>query len=147
MAKSASKKITVKINGKPVVQSGTSNTYQITWTASGSGADDKYCEKFECVWQYKAGKTWFKGEESDAKWTDPRSTTYTPPSNAEYIRFRIRAVSKTHGDNNKEYFKASWVGWVTTDKLKTTQIIGKIKVNIDKIIYADNYPLRATLTL
>lgn len=85
------------------LQSNTDRTMYATWTWSKSNTDH-----YETYWYYDTGDgVWFIGSNSDVK---DNQCTYTAPSNAKRVKFKVKAVSKTRTVNNKEtsYWTAGW---------------------------------------
>lgn len=85
------------------VQSNSDGTLFATWDWS-MGHTDHY----ETEWCYDTGDSvWFVGSKSS---TEEKQSTYSIPSNAKKVRFRVKPVSKTYTSNNKEasYWTASW---------------------------------------
>lgn len=69
-------------------------------------------ENYSIEWSYYTdnGK-WFTGTKSDTK---DKDSTYSAPSNAVKVRFRVKPISKKYTDkNNKEisYWSASWCSY------------------------------------
>lgn len=107
-----------------------------TWTWSKDNT-----EKYEFEWQYHTGvnKLWFDG---DGSTTDRKQSTYTAPSNAEKVRFRVKAISKKRTVNGKEtsYWTSKFSSWKTyTFNNKTPAVPAAPSVEIDK------YKLTATV--
>lgn len=85
------------------IQSNTENTIFATWDWSRSNT-----ENYETEWTYDTGDcVWFIGSKSS---TEDKQSTYSIPSNAKHVRFRVKPVSKTYTSNNKttSYWTASW---------------------------------------
>ena len=85
------------------LQSNSDNTLYATWSWSRS-----HTENYEIEWCYDTGNgVWFVGSKST---TEDKQSTYSIPSNAKKVRFRVKPVSKKYTSNNKEtsYWTASW---------------------------------------
>lgn len=85
------------------VQSNSDTTMFATW-----GWNRTNTEHYEYEWCYDTGDgVWFVGSKAT---TEDKQSTYTIPSNAEKIRFRVKPISKTYYSNDKEtsYWTASW---------------------------------------
>lgn len=88
------------------VQSDNETLAFATWTWGQSNT-----EKYETEWTYHTGdNVWFIGSKSS---TEDMQSTYSIPSNAVKIRFRVKPVSKTYTSNNKEtsYWTANWTSY------------------------------------
>ena len=85
------------------LQSNTDNTLFATWEWTRSNT-----ENYEVEWCYDTGDSvWFVGTKST---TEEKQSTYSIPSNAKVVRFRVKPVSKTYTSNSKttSYWTASW---------------------------------------
>lgn len=92
------------------LQSDTDSTVFATWEWSRSNTD-----KYKVVWNYHTGDgVWFIGEEKEIT---AEQSTYNAPSNAEKVRFKVKAISKKHKVNKKEvsYWTADYTDWKTYD--------------------------------
>lgn len=92
------------------LQSDTDSTVFATWEWSRSNTD-----KYKVVWNYHTGDgVWFIGEEKEIT---AEQCTYNAPSNAEKVRFKVKAISKKHKVNKKEvsYWTADYTDWKTYD--------------------------------
>lgn len=92
------------------IQSNSDNTIFATWTWSKSNTDN-----YRTMWYYATGDgVWFVGSDST---TTYKQSTYSIPSNAKKIKFKVKPISKTKTVNNKEtyYWTANW----STDKIYT----------------------------
>lgn len=92
------------------LQSDTDSTVFATWEWSRSNTD-----KYKVVWNYNTGDgVWFIGEEKEIT---AEQCTYNAPSNAEKVRFKVKAISKKHKVNKKEvsYWTADYTDWKTYD--------------------------------
>lgn len=97
--KNTSKKAKITTFG---LQSNTTSTIYAVWSWDNSNTD-----KYEIKWEYNTGdKVWFIGNESS---TTNKQATYSAPSNAISVRFRVKPVAKTKDKDGKvPYWKASW---------------------------------------
>lgn len=84
------------------LQTNTTNVVYAVWTWDKSNTD-----KYQVKWEYNTGdKTWFVGNESTVT---NKQCTYSAPSNAISVRFRVKPVSKTKNNDGKTYYwTASW---------------------------------------
>lgn len=85
------------------IQSNSDRTMYATWNWS-----KKNTENYQYIWYYGTGDgIWFIGTDSTTKDTQ---CTYTPPSNAIKVKFKVKPISKTHTVNEKEthYWTANW---------------------------------------
>lgn len=92
------------------LQSDTDSTVFATWEWSRSNTD-----KYKVVWNYHTGDgVWFIGEEKEIT---AEQSTYNAPTNAEKVRFKVKAISKKHKVNKKEvsYWTADYTSWKTYD--------------------------------
>lgn len=88
------------------LQSNADNTLFAVWTWS-----KKNTENYSYQWYYTTGDgVWFVGIKQE---TNDKQCTWTIPSNAKRIRFRVKPISKKYTKNNKEtsYWKADWCGY------------------------------------
>jgi LysM repeat protein len=79
------------------------------WTKSNT-------ENYEIQWQYYDSKAgWLSGNKGT---TDIKESTYSMPSGAVKVRFRVKPISKKRTVNNKEtsYWTATWSSYVTFNK-------------------------------
>lgn len=84
-------------------QSDSNGVIFATWSWSKSNT-----ENYEVEWTYDTGDgIWFIGNKST---TEDKQSTYSIPSNAKKVRFRVKPISKTYTSNNKEttYWTAEW---------------------------------------
>ena len=126
-------------------QSNSSGVLFATWTWEKSDT-----QHYEVEWTYDTGDSvWFIGSKST---TEDKQSTYSIPSNAKKVRFRVKPVSKTESKNNKEtsLWTANWstvktysvednppsvppVPAVEIDKYKLTATLDNLDVNATKI--------------
>lgn len=110
------------------LQSNTDNTLFATWSW-----DRSYTDSYQVMWYYDTGDNhWFVGNDSTVKY---KEATYSIPSNARAVLFRVKPISKTHTVNDKEtnYWTASW----STDKIYNVKVTAPKKpptpnVEVDK---------------
>lgn len=92
------------------LQSDTDSTVFATWDWSRSNTD-----KYKVVWNYHTGDgVWFIGKEEEIT---GKQSTYNAPSNAEKVRFKVKAIAKKHKVRKKEvsYWTADYTAWKTYD--------------------------------
>lgn len=85
------------------LQSNTDSTVYATWTWSKSNT-----ENYQVMWYYDTGdNVWFVGTNSHV---DNPQSTYSAPSNAKRVKFKVKPISKTYTSNDKEtsYWTAGW---------------------------------------
>lgn len=71
------------------IQSDSENTIFATWKFN-----KDHVSEYKCMWYYSTGDdVWFVGSDSTEKY---KQSTYSIPSNARSIRFKVKAISKTH---------------------------------------------------
>lgn len=95
-----SSKANIKVFG---LQSNTDRTVYATWTW-----DKDNTENYEVLWYYDSGDgVWFVGSDNTEK---HKQSTYTAPSNAKRVKFKVKPISKKKTVNGKEtsYWTASW---------------------------------------
>lgn len=113
--------------------------------------DKSNTENYKVQWAYHTGDdVWFIGSDST---TEHKQSTYSIPSNATKVRFRVKPISKTYTSNNKEtsYWTAEWTSYktctvsdvtppstpptpeVTIEKYKLTAELDNLDVNATKI--------------
>lgn len=93
-------KATIKVFG---IQSNTDRTLYATWVWS-----KDYTENYKTMWYYDTGDgVWFVGEDGQ---TEYKQSTYTAPTNAKRVKFKVKPISKKKRVNDKEvdYWTASW---------------------------------------
>lgn len=98
--KNTTSRATITVFG---LQSDTDRTVYATWTW-----DKSYTENYQVKWYYDTGDgVWFVGNDSTV--TDKQST-YTAPTNAKRVKFKVKPISKKRTVNNKDtsYWTASW---------------------------------------
>ena len=125
-------KATINVFG---LQSNTDRTMYATWTWSKSNT-----ENYQVIWYYDTGdKVWFIG--SNTKVED-NQCTYTAPTNALRVKFKVKPISKTKTVNDKQtsYWTAGWSTEKTYDfsnNPPTTPAVPTVSI--------DKYKLTATL--
>lgn len=89
------------------LQTGTDRTLFATWDWNKSNTD-----KYEVSWKYDTGDgVWFSGNDGTAQ---IKQSTYSAPSNAIRVAFKVKAVSKKKGKNGV-YWTCSWSTTVKYD--------------------------------
>ena len=84
-------------------QSNSDNTLYANWSWDKSNTDH-----YKVKWAYHTGDdTWFLGSDST---TENKQSTYSYPSNANKVKFKVKPISKTRTVNDKEtsYWTAEW---------------------------------------
>lgn len=118
------------------------NTLFATWNWDRSNTDS-----FKVLWTYNTGNGgWFVGSNSTITIDDDlgnlnRKSTYSIPSNARQVQFKVKPISKTYKSNDKEvnYWEASWSDVKTYTDSTPLATPGTPSVKIEK------YNLTATL--
>ena len=85
------------------IQSNSDGTIFATWSWTRD-----HTENYEVEWYYDTGDgVWFVGTKST---TEDKQSTYSIPSNAERVKFRVKPISKKYTSNDKEtsYWTATW---------------------------------------
>lgn len=88
------------------LQSDSDNLLFAVWTWSKLNV-----EHYSYQWEYGTGDGhWFIGDHST---TTNKESTYSIPSNAKSVQFRIKPIAKKHKVNKKDtpYWKADWTEW------------------------------------
>ena len=96
------------------IQSNTDRTLFTTWNWNRS-----HTKEYKVIWYYDTGNgVWFVGNDST---TEYNQSIYTPPENAVKVKFRVKAISDTYTNNNKEvsYWTSQW----STDKVHTMSVV------------------------
>lgn len=118
------------------LQSNTDRTMYATWTWTKSNT-----ENYQVIWYYDTGDgVWFVGSDSTV---NVKQCTYSAPSNANRVKFKVKPISKKRKVNNKEvaYWTASWSAEKTydfDDNPPTKPSVPTVKI--------DKYTLTAELT-
>lgn len=87
-------------NVKVRLQTGTDRTLFATWDWNKSNTD-----KYEVSWKYDTGDgVWFNGNDGSS---NSKQSTYSAPSNAVRVQFKVKAVSKKKGKNGV-YWTCAW---------------------------------------
>lgn len=97
-------------NVKVGLQSNADNTLLAIWSWGKSKTDN-----YKVQWSYDTGDSvWFYDDTTSTY----KYSTYSIPSNATRVRFRVKPISKTYTKNNKEtsYWTAEWSSWVLFNK-------------------------------
>ncbi len=135
------------------IQSDSDRTLFATWSWSKGNT-----ASYAVLWLYDTGDgVWFVGADSSISINenDPaisRQSTYSIPTNANRVKFKVKPISKTYTKNNKEtsYWTADWstekiynasdippstppVPTVSIDDYKLTATLSNLDVNADKI--------------
>lgn len=114
--------------------------------------DKKNTDHYHVHWLYSTGDNlWFKGSETDEEW---HQSTYTAPSNAKRVKFKVKPVSTTHKVNKKDvhYWTAEWSSYkyytfvdkpetppvptVTSDKYELTAKVSNLDSKIKEVQFS-----------
>lgn len=136
---SNSNKPTIKQFG---LQSNAKDVLFATWSWDRSNT-----ESYKVIWTYDTGSgVWFEGSNStitvDADAPElSRQSTYSIPSNARKVRFKVKPISKKKTTNNKEtsYWEAQW------SDVKTYTDATPLETPPIPTVEIDKYKLTATL--
>ena len=89
------------------LQTGTERTIFATWKWSKS-----HTKEYKCIWYYATGDgVWFIGADTTET---VKQSTYTAPENATKVKFKVKAIAKTHKVNKKDV--AYWTGKFSSEK-------------------------------
>lgn len=130
--KSSSNKATIKRFG---LQSNADNTLFATWVW-----DKDHTKEYKVQWFYDTGNgVWFVGDDST---TTHKQSTYSVPSNAKRVKFKVKPISTTHKVNKKEtnYWKAEW----SNEKVHSFDVNPPLTPSVPEV-KIENYTLTATL--
>lgn len=96
-------------------QTGASSKLYASWEWQKDRTDH-----YEYVWQYYVNGIWFAGSEGNCT---VKNCTYSVPSNAVLVRFKVKAVSTQHKVNNENayYWNGQWSGWTTYNVDRNTE--------------------------
>lgn len=142
VANTTTNRATISVFG---LQSNTDRTVYATWDWTKSNT-----ENYQVMWSYYTGDgVWFVGNDSTTK---HQQSTYTAPSNATGVRFKVKPISKTKIVKGLEttYWTASWsteksysfsdnppstpsIPTVTIDGYKLTATVENLNVNATQI--------------
>ena len=118
------------------LQSNSDSTLFAVWSFN-----NNQTEHYETEWYYDTGDgVWFVGNKST---TEDSQSTYSIPSNAIKVFFRVKPISKTHTVNEKEvnYWKAQW-----SDK-KYYTVVKEIGTPSDPKVELNKQTLKITASL
>ena len=112
------------------LQSDTDRTLFATWDWNKSHTD-----KYHVHWLYSTGNNvWFKGQEEDVEW---KQSTYTAPSNATRVKFKVKPISKTHKVKKKHvhYWTGEWSNYkyYTFDNLPDVPSVPSVTIEDDTL--------------
>lgn len=117
------------------LQSNTDRTMYATWKW-----DKSNTENYQVKWYYDTGDgVWFVGNDSTVT---EKQCTYNAPSNAKWVKFKVKPISKKRKVNNKEtsYWTASW----STEKSYSFSSNPPTTPPVPTVTM-ENYTLKATL--
>lgn len=125
---------------KPVIkafglQANTDNTIYATWTW-----DKSNTEEYRVLWHYATGDgIWFVGNDSNVS---VKQATYSAPSNATKVKFKVKPISKKRKVNGKEtsYWTAQW----STEKVYTFDLNNPEKPSVPSVSI-EKYTLTAEI--
>lgn len=94
------------------LQSNTENNYFATWTWTKYNTTKEYKVEWD---YYTPDLKWFIGDHTTVEQTSIQSSIYSPPSNASYVRVRVKPISTTYKKDNNEvsYWSSPWTPYVT----------------------------------
>lgn len=108
---------TATVSNKPTItafglQSNAENTLFATWTWHKESDTAKY----KVIWSFDTGDgIWFNGNTGEINvdaddFESSKQSTYSIPSNAKHVRFKVKPISKTYEKNGVEtnYWDAEW---------------------------------------
>ena len=133
------------------IQSDTDNTLFATWTWNRNNTNS-----YKVSWTYDTGNgVWFVGNNSEIQVdkdnpSSSKQSTYSIPSNAKRVKFKVKPISKTYTKDDKEtnYWTASWSSEKTFNVSNTPPVAPPTPgVNIDKYkltAVLDNLDVNAT---
>lgn len=117
------------------LQSDTDSTIFAKWEWTKSNTD-----KYSTVWSYKTEDgNWFIGNESD---TTNKESTYSAPSNAVSVRFKLKPIAKTHTVKKKQvayWTIKEWTAWKVYNLKDNPPVIPKAVPTVS----IENYKLLA----
>jgi hypothetical protein len=130
--KNTSNKPTIQYFG---VQAGTDATIFATWSW-----DKSHTDNYKVMWYYDTGnKVWFVGNDGTS---DYKQSTYSAPSNAKRVKFKVKAISTKHTVNKKEV--SYWTGNWSTEKIFNMSNTPPVAPSAPSV-EIKNYKLTATL--
>lgn len=111
--KSKNNSLTPKIKAFGI-QSDSENTVFATWKF-----DKDHTKEYKCIWYYSTGDgVLFVGSETTET---HKQSTYSPPSNALSVSFKVKAIAKTHKVTSTKTEKKKVKGKTKTTKKKVTK--------------------------
>lgn len=130
--KNTSNKPTIQYFG---VQAGTDATIFATWSW-----DKSHTDNYKVMWYYDTGnKVWFVGNDGTSEY---KQSTYSAPSNAKRVKFKVKAISTKHTVNKKEV--SYWTGNWSTEKIFNMSNTPPVAPSAPSV-EIKNYKLTATL--
>jgi hypothetical protein len=124
------------------LQSDGENTLFATWTWTKENQTDNY----KVLWTYDTGKgVWFGSPSSvsvdEDHYASSRQSTFSIPSNAKRVQFKVKPISKTTKVNDTEtvYWTAQW------SDVKTWTVSVPLDAPSSPTVEIDKYKLTATL--
>lgn len=124
------------------LQSNSDSTLFATWMWGKSQT-----ASYKAVWTYDTGNgVWFEGSSTTITVDDDnpsiaKQSTYSYPSNAKRVQFKVKPISKTYKKNDTDtyYWEASWTDVVTWSVIPPLDVPDTPSVEIEK------FKLTATL--
>lgn len=125
------------------LQSNSDRTVFATWVWTKSNT-----ENYQTMWYYDTGDgVWFVGSDSTG---EHKQSTYSAPTNAKRVKFKVKAISKKHTVNGKE--TSYWTGSWSSERLyafddKTPDVPSTPTIELDKYkltTTVDNLDTKAT---
>ena len=117
------------------VQAGTDSTIFATWSW-----DKSHTDNYKVMWYYDTGnKVWFVGNDGTSEY---KQSTYSAPSNAKRVKFKVKAISTKHTVNKKEV--SYWTGNWSTEKIFNMSNTPPVAPSAPSV-EIKNYKLTATL--
>lgn len=114
-------------------QSNNQSTLFATWT----WADEANTASYKVLWSYDTGNgVWFTNGPSDNSVNEhfpeaSRQSTFSIPSNAKSVKFKVKPVSKTKDDKGTVYWTAEWSNEVTYNVAETLNAPSSPSVTIE----------------
>lgn len=119
------------------VQAGTENTMFAAWSWSMANTD-----RYQVMWYYDTGDgVWFIGDDST---TSHKQCTYSAPDNAKRVKFKVKALSKTHKVNNID--TAWWMGKWSTEITYNLKERAPVAPSSAPSVSVDKYNVKAEVS-
>lgn len=126
--------------------SNTDNELYAQWTW-----DKTHTKEYRYMWEYDTGNgVWFSGSGDEGSTTKSKYATYSIPSNALKVRFKVKAISETYTTSNKtseskevSYWTSNWSTLRTYDTINAVN--GKLPTPSAPNVTIEGYTLKVTL--